>query len=232
MQKILLGAYWGPRRETLNKCGTRVERWLAATYTAAAETLNWCEAINGGRRKAYAVIENQVQIRELLFRSRHFADFSGRLMADLGFSPSLLLRDHGKVVATCNIHCGCWSKWVKNVVVIDGLEKVIPTIDLSSHRQLVTSTAEIWQPEWAGVFSRAAIARRTDPNLPFVDWMVYVSRKLMPEPPKLKLPAIVEPCAEGTLIIVQKEPPDPENAAQQRHVKNVAKKVWEAVQMK
>jgi hypothetical protein len=63
-----------------------------------------------------------------------------------------------------------------------------------------------------------------------IGWSTFPSGSC-PNPPQLKSPAVVEPCADGTLIIVQEEPPDPEDEAQQRHVKRVAKKVWEAVQL-
>jgi hypothetical protein len=111
------------------------------------------------------------------------------------------------------------------------MEQVIKAAESKRYRQALVSTAEIWEPDWVGLFSQNALGKRPDPNLPFVDWMVYVSKRLMPEPPQLKSPAVVEPCADGTLIIVQEEPPDPEDEAQQWHVKRVAKKVWEAVQL-
>jgi len=129
-----------------------------------------------------------------------------------------------------HITCGGSSPWLLSVVTIRQVDSMLCSNETQPYRDLLVAAAEIWEPDWAAVLPSAATMNGEE-GMPFVDWMVYLSRTLMPEPPKLKSPAIVEPCAGGTLIIVQEEPPDPEDAAQQRHVKRVAKKVWEAVQL-
>jgi hypothetical protein len=143
-------------------------------------------------------------------------------MQELGFSTGLWNGGgEGKEVGV-SLTCGLY--WVSptpnaglgNCVTLDLPE------DLGDERMaaVLTSVVTAWEPEWAGVMSRDAMnARNFNARVPFVDWMVYLSNRLVPQVPLLPSPAIVRQVERlGSIIVVQGEPPNPANS---EHLQNI-----------
>jgi hypothetical protein len=146
-------------------------------------------------------------------------------MEDLGFSVGIWNGGETSKMVGLRITCGLYSTAPGlggNCVVIDLPEELGDLRQSERMANTLIAVARCWEPDWGGVISRKSRStRKFVPGKPFVDWMLYISNKLMPNP-KVPEPSLVKPVdAAGSLIIVQQEPVEADNAIHLQRVKTV-----------
>lgn len=225
---FFLGAYWPARKESIEQCADRLRLFFADLATCDPALATWYN-LGRSRKKALekrADVGNLDGLLTLLNKGRHRRDMPRTVIEELGFSVGLWNgREEGKDVGL-GITCGLyWVSPTPNASLSNCVTLNLPE-DLGELKQVERMTrvlavvARAWQPEWAGAMSRGAMNLRDfKSKKPFVDWMLYVSKSLMPRVPALPKPSTVRAVdGIGSIIVVQDEPPDPTNP---EHVRNI-----------
>jgi hypothetical protein len=224
-RRYFLGAYWPARKEAIEKCADRLFQFISNLSTCDSALEAWYE--QGWSRKQ--ALEKQAHIKsrnyllDLLDRGRSRRDIDKSVVDDLGFSIGLW---NGAATeekeAGLGITCGLYTSNpnLGNCVTLDFPKDLGELMQPERMAHVLSVVAESWEPDWAGVMSTDAMnAREFNARLPFVDWMLYLSNKLMPQISALPQPVSVQRVEElGSILIVQGEPPDPTNL---EHVRNV-----------
>jgi len=99
------------------------------------------------------------------------------------------------------ISCGGYTPRVPNSVVINLSRDLGPLAAPDKIQSVLVAVAQAWEPEWAGVRSHEATESRPfETGKPLVDWMLYLSRALLPRSTTVHLPnqAIVLPKCLGS----------------------------------
>jgi hypothetical protein len=218
MTSLFLGAYWQSRKESIAVCSRHSRDFFCKISQLGARLSKWYE-LGESRKDALrrkARLDDLSYWKGLLSQGRHRTDLGNKVMHDLGFSFGLW--NGGPDTAACgvHIHCGDYAGTLTNCLAMD-IRIADPSAILP---EVLRITADVWQPDWAGVMSKAAMDRRNyNASRPFVDWMTYISDRWLPDPPKLAAPSVVEQVPGGTLIVVQETPPDVDNPEDQRSVR-------------
>jgi hypothetical protein len=208
MQKFMLGAYWDARADNLEKCTGDAALFLARLTKIDPLLANWYER-GRSRKDALAKkvdILRAQELQGLLLAGRNRRDVSGEFIDELGFKLSLWNgADVEESEALVSIHCGANSERIGNSVIIDLPYQSETSEWVRKASILLALTAEVWQPNWAGIMSKKAMRERSfDGDNPFVDWMVYVPRKIASVP----APGRVEKLnGLGSVVVVQPHPP-------------------------
>lgn len=223
--QFLLGAYWRARRESIEQCAERLHR-MFSELSACDKTLATWHKRGRSRKQAlegWADVGSREYLLSLLDRGRHRRDTDKAVIDDLGFGVGLW---NGAATVEkevgLGITCGLYTSNpnLGNCVTLNLPE------DLGDLRQSERMVAVLicvvtaWEPDWAGVMSTDAMnARPFSAQVPFVDWMLYLSNTLVPQVPPLPPPATVRKVERlGSIIVVQTEPPDP---ADPKHLRNI-----------
>jgi hypothetical protein len=223
--KYFLGAYWDAREESIEECAARLVRFFADLRRCDRRFSRWHETAYSKKKalEAIARTDSHQYWLETLDRRRHWTDLPPkRPMEDLGFSLGLWNGRDGADAVGLHIGCGLYCKKLGNAVALDLPEELGRLKDPNTMSAVLAAAANAWEPDWACVASDEAMSRRRfAATRPFVDWMLYISDARLPNVPVLKAPASVQRLSGGTLIVVQPEPPDPENRAHLAHIKQM-----------
>ena len=227
IQRYIVGAYWPSRKETLDHCAARLQQFFVELEASDPAFLNWYER---GRSRKDAV-EKRVNatdiqyLRGLLDRGRNRRDVDHAIMEELGFRIGVWNGARDLKEAGINIACGLhWEDKQKrttlyNSIVVD-LPKELGDLKLYENIiKLVRAMVRVWEPSWAGVMSKNAMVERDfDPARPFVDWIVYVNKRI-------NLPTTlchaVEYIDQGTIIVVHPTPPSVDNTDETSRIRQV-----------
>lgn len=217
---LFLGAYWKVRRESLESCADRLERFFQDLRACDPALAQWTEVPRTASEKPKPAVpvDDQEYLVATLEAGRHWTDVNRRVMEDLGFGASWQNKAPKDQSVHLHVSCGIYTPYVSNVVAISFKSLA----DRDALRGVTRAVANAWDPDWAWVVSRIAQDRQDfDAARPFVDWMVYVCDQWLPKPPDLKPPTSVERLRHGTLIVVQPDLPDPDNMEDVRQVERV-----------
>jgi hypothetical protein len=216
MSDLYIGAYWGPRQESVGQCSERLIACLERLRDCDEVFSQWFEK-GKSQRGALALpfdSRSQEKTLQLLESGRSKRDVDRSTIEDLGFRVSLWNGQASTRSAMISIICGIYTAnpHLRNSVVLDLPEDLGGFADKVHCVQVLKCIAQTWEPDWAGVISRKSRNSRSfNPELPFVDWMVYVNQiGIVP----VGLPATatkMELAGKGTVVIVQDHPIDPSN---------------------
>jgi Immunity protein 52 len=226
MSRFFVGAYWSSRKESIDQCADRLRKFFVALAACDPVLATWFEK-GRSRKQALqkpAVIADQGYLLGLLNRGRNRRDVGGTVIEELGFHVGLWNGESGEKAAGLGVRCGLyWTSpnpnvGMSNCVALDLPEHLGELKQTDRMSGVMTATARAWEPEWAGVMSKAAMdARMLDVKAPFVDWMVYVSQRIDGVLP----PSSVVQLENGTLIVVQPGPPSMNSTADQENVRRI-----------
>jgi len=227
MTSYKLSAYWKARKETIDACADRLGRFLTTLPACTEVFAAWYEK-GASRRKAKQVeidFKNKEALLALLERGRNRRDIGKEVIEDLGFHVGMWNGGKSVKMAGVNVTCGLYSTAPGlggNCVVLDLPEELGDLQQAERMANVLIATAASWEPDWAGVFSLDAMNKRSfNPTVPFVDWMLYLSNKLAPNP-TVPEPSSVKPVdALGSLIVVQPEPVEADNPVHLQRVKAI-----------
>jgi hypothetical protein len=223
---FFVGAYWAARKESIDQCADRLHRFFVDLAACDPTLATWYEK---GRSHKQA-LEKQAEIRDssyllsLLDRGRHRRDVGRTVMEELGFRVGLWNGGSENKTAGLNITCGLyWTSPNPNASMSNCLTLDLPE-DLGELKHaermacVLAAIAREWEPDWAGVISRDAMsARAFNAKAPFVDWMVFIPRKIDGVP----APSSVMQLENGSLIVVQPDPPAVNNAEAQERIRKI-----------
>lgn len=215
MNDLYIGAYWGARQESPRLCADRLINCLDALRNCSEVFAEWYKK-SKSRKGALTLsfdFRSPEQAQSLFETSQIKSDLDQTTIDDLGFRMSLWNGAASPRSAAISIICGVYAKnpHLRNSVVLD-LPEILDLSDKDRYVSVLTSIVQAWEPDWAGVISRATRdSRPFNPAVPFIDWIFYVSRTGLAS---RSLPATVSTCelpGKGTVVILQDRPIDPAN---------------------
>jgi hypothetical protein len=102
------------------------------------------------------------------------------------------------------IHCGAFSKWVGNAVVLNLPEAEgsgLSLYRLKVARRVIKAQVESWEPEWATLTSNSLRrVQQAPPKAPVVGWITYLAQPRRVDADRLPAGVIAEEMASGTLV--------------------------------
>ena len=231
-ERFVLGAYWGARSESVERCADRLHKFLTGIRDSHQSLSHWYQKAASPKKslqKSLGSFETQSLVR-ILLGGRNRENVNRTVSEDLGFHLEFWNGQKGDAQASVGLTCGLyWQSAtpgisVSNCVVLDLPKDLGILASWQTMSQLLTVTAEAWQPDWAGVMSESSmLSRNFDAEVPFVDWMVYVPYKVE----GVTEPAFVSELAGfGSIIVVRPNPPsvdDVESSALVSSIESVLK---------
>jgi hypothetical protein len=223
MSSFFVGAYWSPRKESIEQCADRLHKFFIALTATDPALATWFEKGRSRKQalKEPAKIEDQGYVRDLLDRGRNKRDVGRTVIEELGFQVGLWNGASGKKVAGLSITCGLYwtspnpNAGLSNSVTLDLPEDLGELKQVERMSAVLAAVAQAWEPDWAGVMSRDAMnARAFDARTSFVDWIVYVPRRI----DRVLPPSSVIQLENGSLIVVQPDPPVVNSTADQENI--------------
>jgi hypothetical protein len=229
MSKLKLGAFWKPRRESIEQCADRLQAFMAELVQCDEVFASWYQL---GRSRKDALrrkidVHDRRTLLTLLNKGRNRRDYGGEVIEDLGFRVGLWNGGPEERMVGLSIGCGLYSKVFglgANSVVLGFPEELGALADASKTSRVLAITARCWEPDWAGVFSVKAMQTSDWSGEPVVGWMIYLPRKIE----RVPTPSTVAQLDKGgSLIIVQPDPPsldNPEDLERIRRVEEIARR--------
>jgi len=217
-RRYMLGAYWAARKESVEQCADRLHVFLADLATCDPALATWYER---GRSRKEALekradVGDQNYLLSLLDRGRNRRDIGRTVIEELGFGGGLWNGGKEGKEAGLSVKCGLYwaspksNASMSNCVILDLPEDLGELNQTGRMARVLVAAARAWEPDWAGVMSKNAMSERAfNAKVPFVDWMVFVPRKISGAPSPS---SVVELRGLGSLVIVQPVAPsgDPE----------------------
>ena len=205
-----VGAYWGPREDSLDQCADRALRWFSRLREIDAAFATWFE-LGSSRRQALSrpVEPDRQTITELLNRGRNRKDGGNRaVIPELGFRIDLWNGGDDEESVKLSAACGAYTLTAPNNCILR-LPRSGSVADrflrVSALWELVSATIACWEPDHAVVTSRR-ISDLLDLPVEGVEvgWLTYVSPKhpFVADPPSQ---AKVEPLGSGQLVVTTEE---------------------------
>jgi hypothetical protein len=154
--------------------------------------------------------KSQECLLNLLEDGRIRTDVGNEVLEELGFGIGLWNGCKAARMVGLRVTCGSNSSAEgvgDNCVVIDLPDELGELEQCERMAKLVVAMATSWEPDWCGVFSSNAMNERGfDPAIPFVDWMLYVSKGLLPNPTVPEPSSITSVEGIGSLVIIRPGP--------------------------
>lgn len=175
---FVLRFFWGPREESSAACAVRMNKFLKGLKAIDEVFTDWRTT---GKRKSVELSGKTGQLQELLERgANRFEVPPFEPIRDLGFS--LWVLSGGYAAASLDVHCGCYSEYVKNAVHLSP-----PTTGAAGRRlfrvpvlvETCKLVARCWEPDEGQVWSlRLHEAIKPSPSDIDVGWITYVSNRV------------------------------------------------------
>lgn len=173
---LYVGAYWGPRPETVEGCADRLVRFLNALAGAHDLMATWFRT-NPDQATAISPIRlDHESLRWLLLGGRSRRDDDRRPIDTLGYSAALW---NGQQAAVgLRVGCGTSHPLLMNAVTVDLPEpQSAATVlyDLQVVRRAMIALADSWEPDWAVCVSHElAEIQHSASHEPVVGWLTYL----------------------------------------------------------
>lgn len=212
--RFFLGAYWPARQESIDQCADRLLSFFSELAECDEVFSSWRET-GWSRKQAVektAEVSNREYLLKRLDRGRNRRDIGHEIIEELGFSVHFWNgREKGKAVG---LHVNCGLHWISpapnaslgNCVTLDLPEDLGELRQTERTVRVLAAAARAWEPDWAGVMSKESMTVRSfDAKVPFVDWMVYIPRKIGGVSPPSRVIGLED---IGSIIIVHPVPPE------------------------
>lgn len=163
-------------------------------------------------------------LRSLLEQGRNRRDTDRTVIAELGFGVGIWNGGEESKQVSLRVKCGLyWVSSNANASLSNSVVLELPN-DLGELKQagcmsgVLAAVARAWEPDWAGVISYDAMnARAFNANVPFVDWMVFIPRRIE----RVSSPSSATRLDSGSLIVVQPDPPAVNDQVAQENIRSV-----------
>lgn len=162
---MLVGAYWGQRKESKEVVAGRLANFLFALASVSEDLSIWYrKGANRGFSLRAPITHELRSLQDAIEVNRR--DFDRQRIADLGFRFNAWNGSKGSLSATL----GCWNQHVRNAVVLD--LRNWETTDARC-RTILTQMVHYFEPEHAVVASEAELIKAKAQNPWEVGELVY-----------------------------------------------------------
>ena len=205
-----VGAYWGPRQETVLECARRADFFLEKLAPIHPTFARWYRGGRGAPRAlpGHPVLPGIHEWEQVFLRGRVRGDVGDEFIERLGFIVHMW--NARKVSTQIELYCGGYSPWgAPNSCLLTPPEEGAVREELLRApvlARLLTSMATAWDPDFA-VASSSEMVRLVQkrPGEVRVGWLTYLSRRLGTLAP-LPAPVRIEPVEErGWLLQLSAE---------------------------
>jgi Immunity protein 52 len=205
------GGYWPARKEPVEACAARAERFLHGLAGIDSRLSAWFQ--RGRRPYPLEPIDvTAAGLVELFNAGRNRYDSDGSVIEELGYRIGAWNGDPDDTVSL-SIHCGSFepNPRISNSVVVE-LPRRCAAADRPTRQQaaldLMRLIAETWEPDWATLVSdELREAQGPRQRRPVLGWLTFLSGDRGAVPP-LEAPFRVEPFAGGSIVAVGDGPPE------------------------
>jgi len=204
MLRIIIGVYWGPRRESISECASRLGQHFEALKVSSDGLSQWYRQ---GRRKPEATnpfdVSSSEVLAQLLERGVNRRDDNRQGIPELGFRVSLWNGDRSGCSASTQVGCGMCSpvKGLSNVALLDVSLSPGAALKPKEMVMLLKRMIEIWDPDTGKVFRNVDVPGKGD-NGPDWEEVVYALYQTLSTSEEQSVPTgTVEPFARGRLWI-------------------------------
>ena len=196
---MMVRASWGPRLESYEACGEKLQLILPAVDCAVGDFRPWLDA----KRRSAEIAGNVGQ-----HMYQNLSDVDKSPLEYMGWSVSLH-RGTPPSRSVFRVQSGA-EAWTGNNVFLEFPDQF--RFDWRSIRSLILEIQTIYEPDAIIVSSTEGLGRRvkTGQPSPVFDWMVYLANTIIPAE-ELPMVHSVERVGSGTLVILKKEPINLEN---------------------
>ncbi len=201
---MFIGAYWGPRQESLESCVCRLHMAFQTLAAMSPDLARWhLKAKSRAAALRHTVDVGDVQqLRDMLLRGQRRDDVGHALMISLGFSFGLWngMTDlhEAAVNGTIGLHSRTTAQSLGNCFLVTLPSTFQQSADAAAAGKGLYSLAVALGAEWAGIMPRRATAEASfDARVPQVHWITFVGRRQVPESRELHI--IRE--ARGCLVV-------------------------------
>jgi hypothetical protein len=217
-ENYYVGAYWGPRQETVLECARRAELFFHMLARCDPGFTQWYRAGRGFPRElpGWPVRPEVKDLEELFLRSRARRDIGKKVIEGLGSYKIVWNAD--KPMTRLHMTCGVSPPWRGPNVCLLELAREGALRERLLHApvlaQVLTCMATAWDPDFAVATSSQMVhlveKRKGEVR---VGWLTYLSRRLGQVPP-LPAPVRIEPVGTlGWLLLLSPEPMTASNPA-------------------
>jgi len=186
--------FWGPRLESYEACGEKLQLILPAVDCAVGDFRPWLDA----KRRSVEIAGN---LGQHLYQNMSDVDKSP--LEYMGWSVSLH-RGSPRSRSVFRVQSGA-EAWTGNNVFLEFPDQL--RFDWRSIRSLILEIRTIYEPDEIMAHSASGLTRQINSGQPspVVDWMVYLANTIIPAE-ELPMVHSVERVGSGTLVILKKEP--------------------------
>lgn len=124
-----VGAYWGPRREPLEACASRVSIFLRRLAQEHVALSSWFRKAASRKTPPIALPNDDPDGIASMLRANRF-DTTGEVIAELGFNLSAWTGSESDIIASLAVTCGAFSPAIRNAIVLSFDSATPPTSDL------------------------------------------------------------------------------------------------------
>jgi hypothetical protein len=213
VESFYVGGYWGPRSESMEECGDRLEALMNSLKEVDPILATWFEPGRSRETATTSKVEPvSEQLRDLLLAGRYRDDANNAIIPELGFNVSLWNGQDS--VAGLSVSCGGWSRWGgPNSVVIKLPQTDDPLAEDLYHptkaAALVRALIETWSPSdvtWVGRNLREAQGAEIGEVV--VGWATYLTGARLARAGELPGDVQTEAVGDGLIITIGDDPTD------------------------
>lgn len=169
---MILGAYWGPRSESLESCIARVDAWLESLAAVDSRLTSW--RLTADRPDVAPAFPSGDALADVMRRLRGASD--GDVVPD---DAGYLVSGWNASELSFNVRIGESAPTLGNAVVLRLPDAVVPDITVDAAVEAVAVTARAFEPRVSALVDRAA-ARAQAPRMsdPYVGRVTYVAEQV------------------------------------------------------
>jgi len=180
---FIASVYWSARRETVQECARRIAAALRALADCSGTFERWFQDCVGSHDPVrHAVAADEGRIAALLLEGTLRGDHSGEVLEGGGYSLWLWNAAAQPKEVALHVHCGSYSPWGGNAVVLDlplDREKNADIMNFAALRRILLILVRCFEPE-SGVVTHSDLRDGilgTPVEEPTAGWLTYLSRK-------------------------------------------------------
>jgi hypothetical protein len=208
---LMIGAFWGPRRDSIDTCASVLTRTVAALSEVDPAFRDLWYSRDSPRERVRPFTPDREDVLAALRRGRHRDDMDRSVREDLGFVLSVDQRRNRLAQGRIGLSCGSSSPRLWNSVTVNPPDTMPEgEAGLIWLKRVLTSLITTVEPDWARVDRYVPSSPSHSRSRPSMGWMLYLAvpmERLPPLPEGTALTAV----GHGVLIASTSDWFDPEN---------------------
>jgi len=157
--------YWGPREESAEACAQRLRSYFDEIECEFPALNRWYEVGIPKKRQGSVGCASDydlVRLTRLVAKGVNRYDVPPReIIKDLGFRIPLYDRRRGDTCTGLGIHCGCYSRWTTNSVVLNVASE--PSASGLDREDVIEKIFDIGVKVWNAETGMAFLQHELDP---------------------------------------------------------------------